>query len=85
MTLRADALKSLPVAGALLSLAALAALGLAYWGSVVDRQHYLQSRNFRLLAVLASQTENLIDNRARIFREEMADAEEPTKDKKTND
>ncbi len=85
MTLRADALKSLPVAGALLSLAALAALGLAYWGSVVDRQHYLQSRNFRLLAVLASQTENLIDNRARIFRDAMAAAAAPSEDSTLKD
>lgn len=64
-----DRFNSWPVTGAVLGLAALAALGLAYWASVQDRERYLQSRNFRVLAELASQISNRIDNRARILRD----------------
>ncbi|MEZ5285794.1 MAG: hypothetical protein R2712_13495 [Vicinamibacterales bacterium] len=55
--------------GSLLGVLALSALGLTYWSNVKEREHYLQSRNFRLLAVLASRTENLLANRARIFHD----------------
>jgi hypothetical protein len=67
-----DAWKNLPVMGAGLGLVAVSALGLAYWSNVQDREHYLQSRNFRLLAVLARQTEQLVENRGRVFREAVA-------------
>ncbi|MCC7123454.1 MAG: cache domain-containing protein [Acidobacteria bacterium] len=61
-----DALKRWPVG--LLGVFVLAALGYAYWDSYQAQQHYLQSRNFRLLSVLASQVDQLINARARIVR-----------------
>jgi hypothetical protein len=67
--------KNWHVTGALLGVVALSALGAAYWSNVTDRERYLQSRNFRLLAVLASQTSNVIDNRARLARDVIADRE----------
>lgn len=70
-----DRFRSWPVTGTVLGLAALAALGLAYWSSVQDRERYLQSRNFRLLADLASQVSNLVENRARIFRDTLGESD----------
>ena len=74
MNLSPDALKRWPVVGGVLTLILLTALSLAYWDNYQDRQRYLQSRNFRLIAVLAGQTESLINNRARIVREALAGA-----------
>ena len=74
MNVSPDALKRWPVVGGVLTLILLAALSLAYWDNYQDRQRYLQSRNFRLLAVLAGQTENLIETRARIVREALGNA-----------
>ena len=54
-----DRFKSLPVTGVVLGMVALGILGVAYWSNVQDRERYLQSRNFRLLADLASQVSNL--------------------------
>ena len=39
---------------------AVAALGLAYWSNVTGRERYLQSRNFRLLADVAEQTQTIL-------------------------
>lgn len=61
--------KNWPVTGSVLGVAIVSGLGLLYWSNVADREHYLQSRNFRLLAVLARQTEQLIDNRSRVYKE----------------
>ncbi len=69
-----DAWRSFPVMSVALAVAAVSALGLAYWSNVKDREHYLQSRNFRLLAVLARQTEQVIENRSRVFKEQVATA-----------
>jgi hypothetical protein len=44
----------------LLGIVAIAALGLAYWGNVTGRERYLQSRNFRLLADVAEQTQTVL-------------------------
>ena len=63
-----DAWKNWPVMGGLLGTIAVAAIGLAYWSNVQDRERYLQSRNFRLLAVLARQAEQLLENRTRGVR-----------------
>lgn len=73
MKVTRDGVKTWPVTGFVLGLVALGVLGLAYWSSVLDRERYFQSRNFRLIADLASQTSNLIDNRARIFRDSVGD------------
>lgn len=62
-----DSWKNWPVRGAVLGIAVVAALGLVYADNVKDRQQYLESRNFRLLTVLASQTEQLIDARSRVY------------------
>jgi hypothetical protein len=62
-----DAWKNWPVRGAVLGIAVVAALAFVYLTSVKDREHYLQSRNFRLLAVIARQTEQLIDARSRVY------------------
>ena len=68
-----DRFKSWPVTGVVLGMVALGIMGVAYWSSVQDRERYLQSRNFRLLADLSSQVSNLIENRARIFRDTVGD------------
>ena len=73
MNVIGDRFKSLPVTGVVLGMVALGILGVAYWSNVQDRERYLQSRNFRLLADLASQVSNLIENRARIFRDTVGD------------
>ena len=57
------------IAGAVLGIAVVAALGFVYLTSVKDREHYPESRNFRLLAVIARQTEQLIDSRSRVYGE----------------
>ncbi len=67
-----NAWKNLPVMGAALGVVIVSALGLAYWSNVKDREHYLQSRNFRLLAVLARQTEQLFENRSRVYLKEVS-------------
>jgi len=72
MNLSPDALKRWPVVGGVLTLLLLAALAVAYWENYQDRHRYLQSRNFRLLSVLASQAGNLLDTRARIVRDALA-------------
>jgi hypothetical protein len=74
MNVSPDALKRWPVVGGVLTLMLLAALAVAYWQNYQDRQRYLTSRNFRLLSVLASQTGNLLDTRARIVRDGLANA-----------
>ena len=74
MNLSPDALKRWPVVGGVLTLILLAALSLAYWDNYQDQPRYLQSRNFRLIAVLAGQTENVIETRARIVREALGNA-----------
>lgn len=61
--------KNLPITGAVLAIAILSAAGVVYWSNVADREQYLQSRNFRLLSVLARQTESLMDNRIRVYAE----------------
>src|SRR5262245_29335601 len=58
-----------PVTGIVLGVVLLMVLGLAYWSNVLERERYFQSRNFRFIGELASQTQSLIENRARIFRE----------------
>ena len=55
-----DALRDLPVVGTLLGVVVIAALGLAYWGNVTSRERYLQSRNFRLLADVAEQSQTML-------------------------
>ena len=67
-----NAWKNWPVMGAALGVVIVSALGLAYWSNVKDREHYLQSRNFRLLAVLARQTEQLFENRSRVYLKEVS-------------
>lgn len=67
-----NAWKNLPITGAALAIAVVLVLGLIYWLNVQDREHYLRGRNFRLLAVLARQTEQLFDTRSRIYREAIA-------------
>ena len=74
MNLSPDALKRWPVVGGVLTLILLTALSLAYWDNYQDQQRYLQSRNFRLIAVLAGADRDLIDNRVRMVREKMGDA-----------
>lgn len=61
--------KNWPVAGAVIGMTVVSALAVVYWSSVKDREQYLQSRNFRLLAVLARQTEQLIESRSRVYGE----------------
>ena len=76
-----DALRNLPVVGTLLGLVAIAALGLAYWGNVTSRERYLQSRNFRLLADVAEQTQTMLYDSEQIVRRSIrsaADAAELT-------
>jgi hypothetical protein len=62
-----DAFRNLPFAGALVLMVTLAALGAVYWNNVQEQERYLSSRNFRLLSVLANQTQNLLQTRARIL------------------
>ena len=62
-----DSWKNWPIRGAVLGIAVVAALGFIYRDNVKDCEHYLQSRNFRLLAVIARQTEQLIDARSRVY------------------
>ena len=64
-----DSWKTWPIRGAVIGVAVVATLGFIYRNSVMDREHYLQSRNFRLLTVIASQTEALIGNRIRVYGE----------------
>ncbi len=68
MKLDTDLWRKLPAAGAVLLTVGIAGLGVLYWNNVRTREEYLRGRNFRLLAVLASQTENIIATRARIIR-----------------
>src|SRR5262249_44259583 len=63
-----DALRNLPVVATLLGLVTIAALGLAYWGTVTSRERYLQSRNFRLLADVAEQTQTMLYDSEQIVR-----------------
>ena len=62
-----DALRNVPVLGTLLTLVAIAALGLAYWGNVTGRERYLQSRNFRLLSDVAEQTQTMLYDSSRSY------------------
>ena len=64
-----DSWKNWPVRGAVVGIALVSVLGFIYLTNVQDREHYLQSRNFRLLAVLARQTEQLIESRSRVYAE----------------
>src|SRR5262245_9889456 len=74
MKVTQDRVKTWSVTGIVLSLVALMVGGLAYWSNVLERERYFQSRNFRVVAELASQTSNLIENRARIFRDTIGDS-----------
>jgi hypothetical protein len=67
MQLTLGTFKGLRFAGALLLLTVGVALGVAYWNSVAQHRRYLTSRNFRLLTVLARQTQGVIDGHGRIF------------------
>ena len=69
-----DTLRTLPFAGMLLGIVAIAALALAYWGNVTSRQHYLQSRNFRLLADVAEQAQTIMSDSQRIVGRSMTNA-----------
>ena len=62
-----DALRDLPVVGTLLGVVVIAALGLAYWGNVTSRERYLQSRNFRLLADVAEQSQTMLYDSEKSF------------------
>jgi hypothetical protein len=73
MQLTFGAFKGLRFAGALLLLTLGVALGVAYWNSMEQRRQYLTSRNFRLLTVLARQTQSVIDGHGRIFTGLLAD------------
>jgi hypothetical protein len=66
MEIRTDLLRRLPIAGTALLMAAACAIGLVYWTTVQQQQRYLASRNFRLLATLAGQTQNVLSNNARL-------------------
>ncbi len=78
MKVSMNAWRSWPIKGAVLGVVALTALGLAYWSNVQDRERYLQSRNFRVLAVLARQTEELLENRSRVYREAITSTVRPS-------
>jgi len=64
-----DSWRNWPVRGAVVGIALVSVLAFVYLTNVQDREHYLQSRNFRLLAVLARQTEQLIESRSRVYGE----------------
>lgn len=68
MKLTAGAFQQLRFTGILLLLAVVTATGLIYWSSVQQQRQYLASRDFRLLTVLATQVQNLLDDNARIFQ-----------------
>lgn len=68
MAIRTSLLRQIPIAGTTLLLAAACAIGLVYWTTVDQQQRYLGSRNFRLLATLGGQTENVLSNNARVIR-----------------
>ena len=74
MQLTLGSFKGLRYAGALLLLTLGSILGITYWHSVSQHQRYLASRNFRLLTVLATQTQSVIDGQGRIFSTLLADA-----------
>ena len=69
-----DKLRNVPVAGTLLGIVAIAALGLAYWGNVTGRERYLESRNFRLLGDIAEQTQALLYDSEQIIRRSISAA-----------
>ena len=73
MQLTLGTFKGLRFAGALLLLIVGVILGVTYWNSVAEHSRYLASRNFRLLAVLATQTQKLIDAQGRIYSGVLAD------------
>ena len=66
--------KTWPVTGIVLGLVLLMVLALASWSNVLERERYFQSRNFRFVGELASQTASLIENRARMLRESISDS-----------
>ena len=68
-----DASRTVPVAGTLLTVVAIAALALAYWGNVTGRERYLQSRNFRLLSDVAEQTQTMLFDSEQIVRRSICD------------
>src|SRR4051812_24883289 len=68
-----DTLRNLPIVGALLGMAAIAGLGLAYWSNVSSREHYLQSRNFRLLEDVADQAQTILLDAERIIGQSIRD------------
>ena len=74
MKLTADAFKQLRFTGVLLLVAIVTAGGWVYWSSIEQQRRYLTSRDFRLLTMLANQTENLIEGNARVFQGALADA-----------
>ncbi|HEY7171149.1 MAG TPA: cache domain-containing protein [Vicinamibacterales bacterium] len=68
MKLTAGAFNNIRFTGVLLLVVALAVTTGVYLMSVEQQQRYLVSRNFRLLTVLATHTDNLITNGAGVFR-----------------
>ena len=66
--MNSDAFRNVPVAGTLLGVVAIAALALAYWGDVSNREKYLQSRNFRLLGDVAEQTQAMLYDSEQMIR-----------------
>jgi len=68
MKLTANAFRQLRFTGVLLLMVVVTAAAGVYWSSFQQQRRYLISRDFRLLTVLANQTENLLDGAARMFQ-----------------
>ena len=66
MKLTDHGLKNLPFAAAFLVVGVVMASGLIYWTNIQQQQRYLTSRNFRLLSVLAAQTEDVLSDRKQL-------------------
>src|SRR5215203_2174972 len=79
-----DPFRNVPVAGTLLGVVAIAALALAYWGNVTNRERYLQSRNFRLLGDVAEQTQAMLSDSEQIVRGDILKAADEKPDPQLN-
>src|SRR6476661_695895 len=73
MKLTAGAFQHLRLTGILLLLATVTTAGLLYWNSVERQRQYLTSRDFRLLTVLATQVQSLLEGDGRIFQSAVDD------------
>lgn len=82
MKVSTNAWKNGPVLGTMLGLVALSALGLAYWSNVQDRERYLQSRNFRLLADMVEQTDALLADADQMLRRAIRVSDPTTEENK---